>query len=71
MSLNVVTLVGRVGGDPEVKYFESGSVLCSTTLAVKRQSRNNDQPDWFNLELWGKTASSGCGLCAKRQFNRS
>lgn len=56
MSLNVVTLVGRVGGDPEVKYFESGSVLCSTTLVVKRQSRNNDQPDWFNLELWGKIA---------------
>ncbi|TAF95855.1 MAG: single-stranded DNA-binding protein, partial [Oscillatoriales cyanobacterium] len=26
MSLNVVTLVGRVGGDPDVKYFESGTV---------------------------------------------
>lgn len=56
MSLNVVTLVGRVGGEPDVKYFESGSVKCSLTLAVNRISRNNDQPDWFNLELWGKTA---------------
>ncbi|OUC13741.1 MAG: single-stranded DNA-binding protein [Alkalinema sp. CACIAM 70d] len=56
MSLNVITLVGRVGGDPDVKYFESGSVKCRLTLAVNRNSRNNDQPDWFNLELWGRQA---------------
>ncbi|BAZ85308.1 single-stranded DNA-binding protein [Dolichospermum compactum] len=56
MSINVVTLVGRVGGDPDMKYFESGKVLCQLTLAVNRRSRNNDKPDWFNLELWGKTA---------------
>jgi len=56
MSINVVTLVGRVGGDPDVKYFESGNVLCKLTLAVNRMSKNAEQPDWFNLELWGKTA---------------
>ncbi|OKH22899.1 single-stranded DNA-binding protein [Chroogloeocystis siderophila] len=56
MSLNVVTLVGRVGSEPDIKYFESGSVKCRLTLAVKRQSRNSDEPDWFTLELWGKTA---------------
>ena len=56
MSLNIVTLVGRAGGEPEVKYFDSGSVKCSLTLAVNRISRNRDQPDWFNLEIWGKTA---------------
>ncbi|MBD2386711.1 single-stranded DNA-binding protein [Cylindrospermum sp. FACHB-282] len=56
MSINIVTLVGRVGTDPDMKYFESGSVKCKLTLAVNRRSRNNDKPDWFNLELWGKTA---------------
>lgn len=56
MSLNVVNLVGRVGGEPDVKWFESGSVKCRLTLAVSRRTKNNDQPDWFNLELWGKTA---------------
>ena len=55
MSINVVTLVGRVGGEPDVKYFESGSVKCRLTLAVNRM-RKEDPPDWFNLELWGKTA---------------
>ncbi len=56
MSLNVVTLVGRTGGDPDVKYFESGTVVCRLTLAVNRRSSKTDQPDWFNLEMWGKTA---------------
>jgi single-strand DNA-binding protein len=65
MTLNVVTLVGRVGGDPDVKYFESGSVVCNLTLAVNRQSRNNDQPDWFNLKLWGKTAEVAANYVRK------
>jgi single-strand DNA-binding protein len=65
MSLNVVNLVGRVGGDPDVKYFESGKVKCRLTLAVDRRSRNNDQPDWFNLELWGKTAEVAANYVRK------
>ena len=56
MSLNNVTLVGRVGGEPNVRYFESGSVVCNLTLAVNRPTRNSDEPDWFNLEIWGRTA---------------
>ena len=56
MSLNVVNLVGRCGGDPDLRYFESGSVLCRLSLAVNRPSKNDDQPDWFSLELWGKDA---------------
>jgi single-strand DNA-binding protein len=55
MSLNVVTLVGRVGGDPETRRFESGNMKTTATLAVNRNSKN-DQPDWFNLEFWGKQA---------------
>lgn len=65
MSLNVVNLVGRVGGDPDVKYFESGSVLCKLTLAVNRRTKNSDQPDWFNLELWGKTAEVAASYVRK------
>ena len=55
MSINSVTLVGRAGREPEVRYFESGSVVANLTMAVNRRSRN-DEPDWFNLEIWGKQA---------------
>ena len=65
MSLNVVTLVGRVGGDPDVKYFESGTVKCRLTLAVRRPTRNSDEPDWFNLELWNKEAEIAANYVRK------
>ena len=55
MGINSVTLVGRAGRDPEVKYFESGSVVANLTIAVNRRNKN-DEPDWFNLEIWGKQA---------------
>ncbi len=55
MPINSVTLVGRAGRDPEVRYFESGTVVANLTMAVNRRNRN-DEPDWFNLEIWGKQA---------------
>ncbi|GAB4538665.1 MAG: single-stranded DNA-binding protein [Pleurocapsa sp.] len=56
MDLNVVNLVGRAGAEPDIVHFPSGSVVCKLPLAVDRRIRNNDKPDWFNLEMWGKTA---------------
>ena len=55
MGINSVTLVGRAGRDPEVRYFESGTVVANLTMAVNRRNRD-DEPDWFNLEIWGKQA---------------
>ena len=65
MSLNVVTLVGRAGRDPEVKYFESGKVVCKFTLAVNRPTKKSDEPDWFDLEIWGKTAEVAASYVKK------
>jgi single-strand DNA-binding protein len=56
--LNSVNLVGRAGRDPEMRMFESGATLCTVTLAVNRQKRKGEEqaPDWFDLEIWGRTA---------------
>ena len=55
MEINTINLVGRAGREPDVRYFESGSTVANFTLAVNRISRG-DEPDWFNLEVWGKQA---------------
>ena len=55
MEINTVNLVGRAGREPDVRYFESGSTVANFTLAVNRRSRE-EEPDWFNLEIWGKQA---------------
>jgi single-strand DNA-binding protein len=66
MSLNKVNLVGRAGRDPEVKYFESGKVVCNFTIAVNRRSSNRDEPpDWFDLEVWDKTAEIAANYVKK------
>ncbi|MDX1978337.1 MAG: single-stranded DNA-binding protein [Pseudanabaenaceae cyanobacterium bins.68] len=57
MTLNRINLIGRAGRDPEVKYFDSGKVVCKFSIAVNRRSRT-DEPDWFELEMWGKTAET-------------
>ena len=53
--MNVITLVGRAGRDPEAKYFENGNVVANVSLAVNGVKRDADA-DWFNLQIWGKTA---------------
>tara|TARA_Y100001970_G_C13804646_1_gene636821 strand:- start:50 stop:430 length:381 start_codon:yes stop_codon:yes gene_type:complete len=55
MGVNSVNLVGRAGRDPDVKYFESGSMVANVTIAVNRRNKE-DEPDWVNLEIWGKQA---------------
>ena len=55
MEINTINLVGRAGREPDVRYFESGSIVANFTMAVNRRSRD-EEPDWFNLEIWGKQA---------------
>lgn len=56
LNINQINLVGRLGKDPEIKWFDSGKVLAKINLAVKRPSNTDKTPNWFDLELWGKTA---------------
>lgn len=53
--VNSVVLVGRAGRDPEMRYFESGRVKTTFSLAVNRPTKEK-QTDWFDIEIWGKQA---------------
>ena len=55
MSFNSITLVGYAGRDPEIRFFESGTVVANFTVAVNKPGRD-EPPDWFNIEIWGKQA---------------
>ena len=54
--INSIVLVGRAGQDPEIKYFESGKVKTTFSIAVNRWSKEGEKTDWFNIELWDKNA---------------
>ena len=53
--VNHIVLVGRAGRDPEIRYFESGKVVTTFSMAVNRPMKDA-QTDWFDIEIWGKQA---------------
>jgi single-strand DNA-binding protein len=60
-SLNKVMLIGRLGKDPEMQYFESGAVKASFSLATSESYKNRegqrvDTTEWHNLIVWSKLA---------------
>ena len=55
--INKVTLLGRVGKDPEVRHFENDGAVCNFSLATNRSYKNKngekvDETEWHNLVLW-------------------
>lgn len=50
---NQLTILGNVGQDVDVKWFESGKNNAKFSLAVRR---TKDDTDWFAIETWGDTA---------------
>ena len=55
VDINSVVVVGRSGRDAEIRYFESGKVVTSFSVAVNRPMKDGPT-DWFDIELWGKQA---------------
>lgn len=57
--MNNVILMGRLTRDPEVRYTQTGKVVCQFTLAVDRPFANQDgqrEADFIPIVIWGKPA---------------
>ena len=56
--INRVVLVGRLTRDPELRKTQSGTSVCSFTMAVGRRVSTQGQPDadFINCVAWNKTA---------------
>ena len=54
--INRIILTGNVGKEPEFKYFESGAMLTTFTLAVNRYDNKakSDVVDWLNIKTFSK-----------------
>jgi len=60
----VLTLVGNLGKDPELRYLPSGEAVCNMNVATNRRWTDNQtgQPQeevcWFRVTVWGKQAEA-------------
>lgn len=58
---NKVQLIGNLGGDPEVKNFESGKKVATFSMATTEVYRNAkgekvEETQWHRVVAWGKIA---------------
>lgn len=61
--MNKIILMGRLVRDPEVRYTQTGKVVCQFTIAVDRPFSNQEgqrEADFIPVIVWGKQAEL-CG----------
>lgn len=64
--VNKVIILGRLGGDPEVKTIASGTAVCNFTVATSETFNNSsgekqEKTEWHRVVAWGKLAE----ICGK------
>lgn len=60
--VNKVTLIGRLGKDPQMKTLDSGTPYVRCTIATNESYKDKsgewqDQTEWHNIILWGDQAN--------------
>lgn len=61
MSVNKVTIMGRLGKEPELKYTPSGMAVCSLTVATSeawkdKSGQKQERTEWHKIVVWGRLA---------------
>lgn len=56
--MNNVSIIGRLGQDPELRETTSGKNVANFSVAVENRFRDSGEPDWVAVEVWGKTAEA-------------
>lgn len=58
-----ITIVGRVGRDPEMRYTPAGQAVTSFSVATSRKytapsGEQVEETTWFRVSTWGKRAEA-------------
>ena len=63
MSLNKVMIIGRLGREPELKYTQSGSPVCTFSVATDESYTDNsgqkvEKAEWHRIVVFQKAAEN-------------
>lgn len=58
-----ITIVGNLGGDPEMRYFPDGSAVTNFSVAANRKWKKDDgeydeETTWFRISVFGRQAET-------------
>jgi len=59
--INKVTLIGRLGKDPELRHTASGTAVASFSIATSEKYKDKDgekqeKTEWHNIVFWQRSA---------------
>jgi single-strand DNA-binding protein len=62
-SYNHITLIGRLTKDPEIRYVQSGTAVCSFSIAVNRKTKAGDEAMFVDCVAWNAGARNLADVC--------
>jgi len=71
MSYHQTIIVGNLGGDPELKYLQSGKAVCNFSVAVseswtdKASNEKRERVTWYRVAIFGPPAEA-CNTYLKK-----
>lgn len=53
-----LTIIGRLGRDPEMRFTPQGQGVCQFSVAVDSKKDDAKVTTWFRVSAWGKLAET-------------
>jgi single-strand DNA-binding protein len=69
-SFNNIIIVGYLGRDPEIRYTQQGTAVCTLSVGTTEKRKNMageqiDHTTWFRITVWGRQAELASEYLAK------
>jgi len=52
--MNIITIAGRLGADPEVRFTSSGLKVTTLRVAVNVRKAGKEDTIWYRITIWGE-----------------
>jgi len=52
--MNILTIAGRLGVDPEVRFTSNGQKVTTLRVAVNIRKSGKDETIWYRVTIWGE-----------------
>lgn len=68
--VNKAIILGNLGGDPELRYLNSGKAVCNFSVAVNEvytgsDGERHETVEWFSVSTFGRAAEVVADMCVK------
>lgn len=68
--MNRATIIGNLGGDPELRHTNSGTPVCSFSVATNERwtdakGERQERTEWHRVVVWGKQGENAAKYLSK------